>query len=175
MKVYLLGFRGLGFSAKDESALIRAGHVGWQLEGDERIFGFHPTDAAIAAVGGEGAALRILKDEHDTLEGTVQIDTAIFERAVELSEIGERTIVRRYLVELSEGEFERVKLQTETWYTEQKIFAYSFPPEELMPDRDNCATFPRRLGLPLLDPVGQMRNYVVVLEEKGEIWTPKGS
>ena len=75
MKVYLLGFRGVGFKVKDEFALIRAGHVGWQLEGDDRIFGFHPTPTAIEAAGGEEAAIRILKDEHDTLDGTVQIDT----------------------------------------------------------------------------------------------------
>jgi hypothetical protein len=43
-----------------------------------------------------------------------------------------------------------------------------------MPDRDNCATFPRRLELPLLDPIGQIKDYVRALEMQGEPWQPKG-
>ena len=38
-----------------------------------------------------------------------------------------------------------------------------------MPDRDNRATFPRRLGLPLLDSFGQIKDIVRVLEAQGEL------
>lgn len=53
------------------------------------------------------------------------------------------------------------------------MFAYSFPPDKPMTDQDNCATFPRRLGLPLLDPIGQIKDYVRALERRGEVWKPK--
>ena len=42
--VRLIAFRGVGFSNPrytNEDALIKAGHVGFQLEGDPTIYGFH--------------------------------------------------------------------------------------------------------------------------------------
>ncbi len=59
------------------------------------------------------------------------------------------------------------------WYTEKMTFTYSFPPETPMPDRDNCATFPRRLGLPLPEASGQLTYYVPALAAVGSEWHPK--
>ena len=177
-KIYLIGFRGTGFrdmKFSHEPALIRAGHVAIAFEGfEENILGFHPTPEAIDAVGGEDAAIEELKAKK-TLDGRLQEDYNIFVRAVELAEQDARTTVWQLAVEVSDEAFERIRQQAITWYTEKQVFAYAFPPDEPMPDRDNCATFPRRLGLPLLDPVGQIKDFVRVLESQGELWKLKGS
>ena len=177
-KIYLIGFRGTGFrdmKFSREPALIRAGHVAIVFEGfEENILGFHPTPEAIDAVGGEDAAIDGLKAKK-TLEGRLQEDYDIFVRAVELAEQDARTTVWQLAVEVSDEAFERIRQQAITWYTEKQVFAYAFPPDEPMSDRDNCATFPRRLGLPLLDRVGQIKDFVRVLESQGERWKLKGS
>jgi hypothetical protein len=177
-KVYLIGFRGTGFrdaKFRGEPALIRAGHVGIAFEGaEDRILGFHPTPEAVAAVGGDEAAIDWLK-ARKTLDGALQEDYSIFVRAAELVQRGARTTVWQLIVEVPDEDFERIRQQAIAWYNERKVFAYAFPPEEPMPDRDNCATFPRRLGLPLLDPIGQIKDYVRVLEQQGERWKPKGT
>lgn len=176
-KIYLIGFRGTGFrdtKFSREPALIRAGHVAIAFEGAEaHILGFHPTPEAVEAVGGEEAAIAWLKAKK-TLDGTLQADYNIFVRAVELAQEDARTTVWQFTVEVSDADFERIRQQAITWYTEKQVFPYAFPPDEPMPDRDNCATFPRRLGLPLLDPVGQIKDYVRALEMQGEPWKPKG-
>ena len=177
MKVRLIGFRGLGFTKafKSEDALIRAGHVGWQLEGDKRIFGFHPTKEAIDRVGGEHTAIEWLK-EHKTLDGSVQIDNTIFERANELvpilQEKGAKRIPRvwQQIIELSDAEFEQIKEATETWYTQGKIAAYGFPGPASGIEVNNCATFPKVLGLPIPEETGQLSVYIPQLEALGELW-----
>jgi hypothetical protein len=177
MKVWLIGFRGLGFTKdfKNEDALIRAGHVGWQLEGDKRIFGFHPTKEAVDKVGGDDAAIEWLK-EHKTLDGAVQVDNAIFERANELVPIleakGAKRIPRvwQQTIELSDEEFQRIKEIVELWYTQNKTAAYGFPSPTSGTEVNNCATFPRVLGLPLPEETGQLSAYIPKLEALGEPW-----
>jgi len=175
--VYLIGFRGTGFRDsryRVEPALIWAGHVAMAFEGaEDSIFGFHPTPEAVAAAGGDEAVITLLK-AGQTLDGALQADLAIFVRAAELAEQEGRTTVWQAAIHLPDEEFERIRQQALWWYNEQTIFAYAFPLNELMPDRDNCATFPRRLGLPLLDPIGQIKDYVRVLEEQGEPWKRRG-
>lgn len=176
-KIYLVGFRGTGFRDKQfrqEPTLVRAGHVAIAFEGfEEQILGFHPTSEAVEAVGDEDAAIAWLKDGK-TLAGILQADYLIFVRANELAAKGARTAVWQFAVEVSDDDFERIRQQAIAWYTEGKVFVYGFPPDEMLPDRDNCATFPRRLGLPLLDPIGQIKDYVRVLEARGEPWKAKG-
>lgn len=177
-KIYLIAFRGTGFRDarfRGEPVLIRAGHVGIAFEGaEDEILGFHPTAEALEAVGGEDAAILWLK-EKKTLEGALQEDYAIFARAAELAQQDARTAVWQMTVEVSDEDFERIRRQTITWYTEKRVFTYAFPSDEPMPERDNCATFPRRLGLPVSDPVGQIKDYVRALEMQGEPWKPKGA
>ena len=176
--IFLIAFRGTGFRDeryKTEDALIRAGHVGFAFEGDDEfIFGFHPTAEAIQSVGSGDAAIEWLRDKN-TLDGCLQQDYLVFRRADELFHVGARTQVWKLEVEVTDEEFERIRSQALAWYNERTIFQYAFPPDEPKPDRDNCATFPRRLGLPILDPVGQIKDYVRVIEEQGQPWVPKGS
>jgi hypothetical protein len=173
--VYIIGFRGTGFKDKrylDEEALIRAGHVGISFEGIENlILGFHPTQKASHAIGDDEAVIEWLK-EHHSLEGALQEDTALFERADELAEQGARTVVWQMSISLSEEDFEHVYTQALKWYQEQKIFLYAFPPDDEPPleSQDNCATFPRKLGLPLPEPTGRLLDYIPAIEKVGQKW-----
>ena len=175
--VYLIGFRGTGFRDQKYAqapALLRAGHVGLAFEGSEAlIIGFHPTEAPVNGVGGEDAAIEWLKSRQ-TLAGTLQEDTHVFLRAVKLAQLDARTAVWQLAVEVPDEDFQRIRQQAIEWYTAKKVLAYAFPADEPVPDHDNRATFPRRLGLPQLDPIGQIKDYVRILEEQGEPWKPKG-
>jgi hypothetical protein len=173
--VYLIGYRGTGFKDKryaGEAALIRAGHVGISFEGKESmILGFHPTQAASEEIGDDEAVIEWLK-EHHSLDGTLQEDTSLFVRAYELAQQGARTTVWQMTIPLSEEDFERIRAQALAWYEEQKIFAYAFPPDDEPPldTQDNCATFPRKLGLPLPEATGKLLDYIPAIEAVGEKW-----
>lgn len=177
-KIYLIGFRGTGFRDarfNQEPALIRAGHVGFAFEGEpKRILGFHPTEEASQAVGDDTAVIEWLK-EHNTLPGTLQDDTAIFNRAHQLAEQGARTQVWQMTIQLEDRVFERIRQQALQWYNDGTTFSYAFPRQgdDTPTDRDNCATFPRRLGLPLPEPSGQLIKYISALESVDEHWTPE--
>jgi hypothetical protein len=179
-KIYLIGFRGTSFQVpeyKTEPGLIRAGHVGFAFESDpDFIFGFHPTPEAVEAIGGEDAALEWLK-ENEPLDGALQADRPIFERAYELHEQGARTEVWQITLELPDDEYERIRARALRWYTEKTVFTYAFPErgQPPLPDRDNCATFPRRLAVPLPEPTGQLARYIAVLESEGTRWKPEGN
>jgi hypothetical protein len=178
-KIDLIGFRGTSFRLpeyKNEPALIRAGHVGFAFEDDPQfIFGFHPTPEAIEAVGGEEAAIEWLKD-NQPLDGALQADRAIFVRAYELHQAGARTEVWKITLEVADEDYERIRAQVFQWYTERTIFTYAFPErgQPPLPDRDNCATFPRRLALPLPEPTGQIVRYIEAMEREGTRWKPEG-
>ena len=175
--VYLVGFRGTGFrneKHKDEPLLIRAGHVGFYFEDDPNlIFGFHPTEQAVSAIGNDREVINWLKN-HRMLEGTLHDDTAIFRRAYELAQSGAPTDVWQIAIPVQNNDFNRIREQAEQWYNDGKVFMYSFPPAEPKTDRDNCATFPRRLGLPLPETTGNLREYIPAIQINGERWAPKG-
>jgi len=175
-QIYLIGFRGTGLRLgqfKNEPLLIRVGHVGFYFEGDEnRVFGFHPTVEAAQAIGDESAIIDWLK-KLNPIPGTIHDDTDLFRRADELTEMGARTQVWEMPIEVTDDDFERKRDLTLLWYTQQKVFLYSFPSEELIADRDNCATFPRRLGLRLPEETGQLIAYVPKLAQHGTRWRPK--
>jgi filamentous hemagglutinin len=173
-RVYLIGFCGTGFADtyEHEPALVQSGHVDFAFEGDDRIFGFHPTPMAVQTIGSDQAVIEWLK-ALNTLPGTLQVDNTAFERAYALSQAGGRTTVWQMAIDLLESEFQQIYTQVLQWYTEQVEFRYSFPAETPMDDRDNCATFPRRLGLPLPETSGQLRVYIPALAERGSKWHPK--
>ncbi|MDX1993676.1 MAG: hypothetical protein SF029_14910 [bacterium] len=177
-KVYLIGFRGIGFrdaQFSQEDALIRAGHVGIAFEdAPKHIFGFHPTEAASRAVGDDTAVIEWLK-EHHTLAGALQDDSAIFRRADTLAQQGARTTVWQIVIPVEDEDYTRIRQQVLQWYNDGTTFTYAFPRQGEDPpaDRDNCATFPRRLGLPLPEPSGQLVKYMAALESAGERWIPE--
>ncbi|MDX2136736.1 MAG: hypothetical protein SF123_01480 [Chloroflexota bacterium] len=179
-RIFIIGFRGSGFRSepyKGESLLIRAGHVGIYFEGDEDvIFGFHPTEEACRAVGDDEAVKEWLK-AHRPMDGAIFDDTAIFERAAELADSDALTDVWQMSLSVSDEVFDRIRTRTLQWYTEKTIFTYAFPQRDQPPppDRDNCATFPRRLDIPLPEPTGQLARYIDAMQQQGTRWKPKRS
>lgn len=172
--IHLIGFQGTGHRDArylNESGLILVGHVGFAFEGETHIiFGFHPTDTAAANIGDTAAVISALR-QGASIDGVVQDDYLIFQRAWEISQSNSRTTVWRLRIQVTDVEFERIRRQVYEWYTEKTVFAYSFPNED--PDTDNCATFPRRLGLPLPEPSGHLVYYVKALMAEGERWFPE--
>jgi len=175
-QIYIIGFRGTGFRSepfKRESLLIRAGHVGFYFEGeDDLIFGFHPTEEACRVVGDDEAVIAWLKAHHP-MTGALYDDTAIFHRAFALADDAPTTVWQMPLSVSDEG-YERIRQQAYAWYDERKTFTYAFPSDEFAETRDNCATFPRRLGLSLPEPTGNLREYMPALQMNGERWLAKG-
>ena len=172
--IHLIGFQGTGHRDQrylSESGLILVGHVGFAFEEQTgSIFGFHPTNEAAEEIGDTEAVISALR-RGESLEGRLFDDYQIFRRAWELSQVNPRTTVWFRRIPTTDAEYERIKKQVYEWYTEKTVFAYSFPSED--PDTDNCATFPRRLGLPLPEPSGHLVYYVKVLMAEGERWFPE--
>ena len=172
MKIFLLAFRGTGGfrdpKYSSEPALIRAGHVGIQFEGDDRIFGFHPTLAAETAAGGEDAIIDLLKN-HIGQSGAVQDDTSIFERAYILFKQGEHTEVFVLTYEVEEEEFHKMRQTLLEWYNMKKEFTYNFPNHDgtFAENHYNCAIFPKLLGLPLPSENGLVSHYIGAMRLKG--------
>jgi hypothetical protein len=181
--IYLIGFQGKSFRDeryKQENALIRAGHVGIAFEGYEgSIIGFHPTSEAIEKIGGVEIAIEWLK-AHNTLEGRLHEDYAIFVRAYELAQqlrdaTDRDTTVYWHPVEVNDEEFERIRILFMQWYNQGTVFTYGFPVDPLPLKRDNCASFPRKLNLPVLDlaEIGKIEDYVKVLKQEAHLWKPE--
>jgi hypothetical protein len=174
-QIYIIGFRGTSFrdaKYKSEHPLIRAGHVGIAFEGEEEIiYGFHPSTQAVEQAGGDEVVIEQLK-MGVSFDGTIQIDTEVFNRADYLSAHGARTAVWQITLNCSEFEFNRIYELTRKWYTEGVNFPYAFPQEGS--NTDNCATFPRQLGMTLPEPTGQLQEYVKALQGAGDRWKAKG-
>lgn len=180
-QVYLIGFLGTGIRDvryKAEHGLIQLGHVGIAFEDDPTfILGFHPAPEAIEAIGGQEAALAWLRNRKDgnRLDGRLQNDVAIFERAYEISQSNPQTSVWELAQDVDDAVFETVRNQAFEWYNEKRIFPYALPLPSREIEWDNCATFPRRLGLVLPEASGQLQHYIPVLQAGGRLWKPKGS
>jgi hypothetical protein len=168
--IRVLAFRGIGThreAARQEAGLIRVGHVGVQFEESDIIYGFHPTAKAVAAIGGIDKAIAHLK-AGGTLMGTVQDDTAIFERARTLSVIYKRSVVWQIDYTLSDADYARIRRQVLGWYARRTPFLYGFA---RVGGSDNCATFLRRLrGLPLPHGANWLELYVRELRKSARRW-----
>lgn len=171
--IYLIGFRGAGIRPQyqEEDGLILLGHVGIMFEDNrEQILDFHPTADAISRFENAQAALRWLRDRK-LLDGCLQDDTAIFKRAHELSQDNPHLTVWEYPIDVNEEVFASIKEKTLQWYNEGKIFPYGLPAKDQT--WDNCATFPRQLGISLPEETGSLYLYIAELKQKGHAWKPE--
>lgn len=180
----IVGFRGIGFSPnryhepKDlfnqQSGLIKAGHVGVSVDGGKTIYGFQPTPEAIA----EFPSFKDLLDHLQSgasVEGGVFDDTAIFWQAHRLVSYGARTHVWQLVVPVSPHEFTGIaaKLQAAVAAGSSLGVLYRYPDwggAPMAEGVDNCATWPRNLGMEILEPTGQMRILMQKLEQHGFPW-----
>ena len=179
--IKLIGYQGTGGFRDpryaDEPGLIKAGHVGVQCTGDSRIFGFHPTAAAVAAAGSLEALIQQLK-RHVPQPGAVFDDTAVFFRAYELAQQGERTTVWQLPIDLPETEAVQIYQALLDAFEMQQPFIYNFPFEDgtFNMDEYNCAVFPHSLGIPLPSFDGRLSVYIPQMIEKGAtLWIPSSS
>jgi hypothetical protein len=177
--IRLLAFRGTGFRSLEfhhEPALIRAGHVGIMFEGEDIIYGFHPTHQAVIDAGGEEAILRNLRD-HVRQHGCLQDDTSIFLRAKELAEQGSHTNVYELVYEVSIEEFEQILRRTRDLYETKDEFWYNFPHHDLggfAPNEYNCSTFPSLLGIHIPSESGVVHIFIEAMQKLGAVeWQPK--
>ena len=156
--------------------LLIFGHVGFRFDGDDRIIGFHPS---IDVFDGD-------KSPHDAIqaligpkpvEGSLYDNTGIFLKAAELAREGKRTEVWMISYEKDDEEFDQMKAQVFDWLAEGKSFQYRIQPGDVngkLPGVDNCATFARHLGLPMLHSKGTIREIVKRLKKdpNGRHWNP---
>lgn len=72
------------------------------------------------------------------LDGCLQNDRAIFERAYEISQDNPRTSVWEMAQGLDDETFEKLRKQAFAWYNEKCIFPYALPLPSREIEWDNC-------------------------------------
>ena len=179
--IQVLIFRGTGGVQNrnhpyyKEPGLVRAGHVGVAGVIEDKIIGFHPTDAAAEQLGSEEGLIKALV-RHEPQPGRLQDDTAYFERAYELIEgTGGRTTVFTYSVEISDDTLKAIQ----AWYNEQKEVAYNFPNNDgqFQEGESNCAMFwVEWFRIPLPKRTGSIQLLTDFMsDEEYETWQPNES
>jgi hypothetical protein len=177
--VKVAGFRGVGFNDPayaSEDALIKAGHVGVSFDGGKTIYGFHPSEQAMNYAPDPLDFLR----RGGALQGQVYDDTATFLRAYQLSKQGGGTSVYQTSVRISAEEFAEMQASVLAQVENPSLTRgwYRFPekvdgiPVEMPPQCNNCATWPRTLGLPIPEDTGQLSRYIPLLKKLGSLWEP---
>ncbi|MBN1875100.1 MAG: hypothetical protein JXA33_12780, partial [Anaerolineae bacterium] len=170
----IVGFRGLGHDAPaGESPLIKLGHVGTAYsQNPGEVSGFRPSSAAEAEYGDD---LLNMLGRGDSVPGTIHDDTGIFNRANELANQGvtradgTNSTVYRWRIPLSRWDYASKYWQTHFAGTGK----YQLPPGTAqnpvpMPAGvNNCATWPREIGLPLPENTGWLQFYIERLKELG--------
>jgi hypothetical protein len=175
--VEIIGFRG-NATLTEENPLIQLGHVGVSTDAGETIYGFHPAQAAVDELGDE--TLPFLR-AGGAMRGQVYNDTEIFKRANQLASQGSGTTVYRMPVSISAEQYSQIDGSisaqagnpslTQGWYRLPEKVNGEYVP--MPPQCNNCATWPRTLGLPLPENTGWLHRYIPILEKLGTIWNPQ--
>ena len=171
-QITIIAFRGTGGfqnpKYKSLPGLLKAGHVGFILENDSVIYGFHPSHNAEIKAGGEDNLLDLLL-QHEAQEGVLQDDTSIFIQAHNLSQKGERTEVWILEQDVPDDLYEQIKETTLQWYNTGKVFQYNLPNGDgsFEPGEYNCAVFPKLLGIAIPLDNGKVYLYVQEMKELG--------
>lgn len=179
-EIRIIGFRGVGnrdIRYVNEHVLIRAGHVGISWDKGKTIYGFWPSQEVMDALTSQGLNVgQHLKDNGAVL-GQVQNDTEVFKRAYELSNQGAQTEVWQISRSVSEEQLEQIVDQVLRQVTEGSPYPswYRWPSPDGMPmpsQCNNCATWPRTVGLQPPENTGQMSKVMGVLKKQGFPWIP---
>ena len=166
-EIDLVGFQG-NMRARGEALLVQVGHVGVSFDGGDTIYGFRPTDAALEQIGDNLEFLRSLRDRMG-FRGGIYNDTGVFQRA---NELGQE--VWRIPYVMSEEEFNNIFQEFQTQLSDGPNPGwYSFPPKngDPMPlGCNNCATWPKTLGLDIPEDTGNLQNYMQAFKNVGKRW-----
>lgn len=173
-EVRIIGFRGIGFDERNypepkdayrqESVLLKAGHVGVPLDGGKTIYGFHPTPSEWSRFATDEEGIEHLK-QGNSLFGGVYDDTHVFQRADALAHVTRRTAVWQTIITLSSAQFARIEQELQHAVALGNNFhrVYRFPDQFGGPmpiGYDNCATWPRNIGVVIPEATGQLREYL---------------
>lgn len=166
------GVRNKNHPYYDETALVKAGHVGISGVIEGEIIGFHPTPEVINELGGTEALIDELA-EYKPHPGRLQNDSVYFERAYELmEETSGRTTIYTYAVDVSDETFNMIK----SWYDEGKEALYNFPNTEgkFQNQETNCAIFwTQWFKIPLPLNTGSIKVLTDYMrDEEYETWQP---
>ena len=174
--VSLYGFRGAG--SVDDLAGPNAphpytvtGHVGYSFDGGKTIYGFGPS----VPKGMSGyEAVQSLRNKA-AYPGQITDDTVIFRSVATKPAIGrdgKPQVVIEQKIPMSKAEFDAAKARHDAIGLNKPMddVLYGFPNEGAC--TFNCATFPSKIGIPIPEKSGNLRNYIPNLEQQGEVWVP---
>jgi hypothetical protein len=176
-EISIFGFRGAGgvndlLAPDAPHPYSVTGHVGYSFDGGETIYGFGPkVPENMSAFD----AVQSLKNKA-SYPGQVTNDTEVFrsvaEHPLESRGGGLQTVVEQK-IPVSQEQFDAIKAQHDAAGVNNPMgdVLYGFPG----PDGEsfNCATYPSKLGIPIPETSGNLRNYMPALEEKGQPWSPE--
>ncbi len=173
--ISLFGFRGAG-SHKDLLAAdaphpyVVTGHVGYSFDDGATIYGFGPK------VPGSMSAFEAVQSlrKGDSYPGIITNDTPVFQSVANNPAMGRGgvpQVVIKQKIPVTKAEFDAIKAAHEGMGTNpMDNIKYGFPGQNAC--TFNCATFPSKLGIPIPEESGAMRNYMPLLEELGTPWKP---
>lgn len=138
------GESGTGPGPTPQECLMFAGHVGVSFEAESPIYGFNPDTGAERS----HAVMNNLFG-HKSYPGHVTDDTSIFQAARARG----LTVLKRELI-YPESQYNEIKSR----FDAEKAgtgYKYGFPPA----GDCNCATFPQKVGIPVPEATGRMKQY----------------
>jgi len=155
--------------------------VGIQFEGDVIIYGFHPTEETIAAIGGVEEFRRLMRVERTPVAAIFHDDTWIFRRAYELSLTrpklestdDDRLVVYVIGAPYDAARFAAIYAELRSWYNLRKEWPYLFAPITANDRFDNCATVQRQVGMSVPafeEHEGFMGKYLLLFASEENRW-----
>nr|WP_297350314.1 PAAR domain-containing protein [uncultured Caldimonas sp.] len=174
--ISLYGFRGAGSVAdlagrNAPHPYVVTGHVGYSFNGGKTIYGFGPN---VPKNMSSYDAVQSLRNKV-TYPGKITDDTALFKAVSARPAIGrdgKPQVVVEQKIPVSKAEFGRIKAEHDAIGVNRPMddVRYGFPDEGAC--TFNCATFPSKLGIPIPETSGNLRNYIPQLEKNGNVWQP---
>lgn len=162
--------------ATQDEPLLEFGHVGVSFDGGKTIHALTPKPAADMTM--EEVKHRLKAGE--VFPGRIRDDRNVFELAEQLAnERGWSTRPTRAVLllepEVALRLHEQAKAQEEMKPGDPEIGRYGFPSRDeaaTCADVNNCATYPRRLGIPIPEANGNLRDYIPALQRWADAGAP---
>jgi hypothetical protein len=201
--IRVIGFRGVSprnwpdnYATGDivVDDLAQFGHVGVSFDGGRTIYGFRPSQIVMDEVSGDSLDM-LLRDGYE-VAGQVFDDTAAFNYAYDLAArrvLNGRTQPYQLSIPVSDATYNRMHREVLTQVADPSLTTstYRFPdideetglPLPMPAHTNNCATWCRTIGVPLVENTGQLSyrlpdgteaGYIVELRERGIPWRPPG-
>ncbi|MGO4502609.1 MULTISPECIES: hypothetical protein [unclassified Dyella] len=175
--ISIFGFRGAG-SVEDllvdgaPHPYVITGHVGYSFDGGQTIYGFGPSVPEGMSAYDAVQSLR----NGASYPGVITDDTAIFQSVANnpaMSRGGLPQAVIEQQIPLAQADFDAIQAAHNSIGVGNPMndVLYGFPGQNAC--TFNCATFPSHLGIPIPEATGNMRSYMPLLEQRGQLWTPQ--